>query len=113
MEPAKATKIELLQANVDAAKSRLRQAQVELDSVLNLLPDLPPALKTGVMRAIESAFDDLGQAENHLIEMESAVSVQLSKAEPVAPLDHCPHCLRPYTSAPPNPQDGASGPPLP
>lgn len=94
-----AAKMALLHANVDAAKSRLKQAQIELNSVLTQLPELPAALKTGVMRAIENAFQDLGHAEEHLLDMEDAVSVQLSASEPITSLEQCPHCLRPYDSA--------------
>jgi hypothetical protein len=73
MEPANAADMDLLQTKVDAAKSRLKNAQVNLTSVLNLLSDLPDALKTGVMRVIEAAFEDLGEAEKHVLELKDLV----------------------------------------
>ncbi|HET7539609.1 MAG TPA: hypothetical protein VFK05_07050 [Polyangiaceae bacterium] len=73
MELANAAEMELLQVKVDAAKSRLKNAQVTLRSVLNLLSDLPAALKTGVMRIIETAFEDLEEAEKHVLELKAVV----------------------------------------
>jgi hypothetical protein len=103
MDTASAAETELLQANVTAAKSRLRQAQRNLTSVLNLLSELPDALKTGVMRAIETSFEDLGQAEKHVVEMEDIVRNQASGAHVGGPGTRCPHCERPYAKT-----DGAS-----
>ena len=99
MEPANAAEMELLHFKVDAAKSRLKQAQVNLTSVLNLLSDLPDALKTGVMRVIETAFDDLGEAEKHVLEVKEIVRTRALGFEAVAPSDRCPHCSRPYQDA--------------
>lgn len=96
MEPANAAEAELLQVKVDAAKSRLKQAQVDLTSVLNLLSDLPAALKTGVMRAIETAFEDLGEAEKHVLEVKEIVRARATGFGAAAPSDRCPHCSRPY-----------------
>ena len=99
MEPAKATEMELLQVKVDAAKSRLKNAQVNLKSVLNLLSDLPAALKTGVMRVIETAFEDLEGAEKHVQELKDIVRARATSFEAVASSDRCPHCSRPYKDA--------------
>jgi hypothetical protein len=99
MEPANAAEMELLQVKVDAAKSRLKNAQVNLTSVLNLLSDLPEALKTGVVRVIETAFDDLGVAEKHVVEVKDIVHARALTFQSVASSDRCPHCSRPYTDA--------------
>ena len=99
MEPANAGEFKLLQVKVEAAKVRLKQAQLDLTSVLNLLTDLPAALKTGVMRAIETAFDDLGQAETHVLDMETIVRANASHLEVTTPSARCPHCLKPYGDA--------------
>jgi hypothetical protein len=53
----------LLQTKVEEATSRLSRARVELQSVLEVLTDLPSALKTGVIHAIEAAFVEVQQAE--------------------------------------------------
>jgi hypothetical protein len=112
MEPANAEEMELLQVKVDAAKSRLKQAQVDLTSVLNLLGDLPAALKTGVMRAIETAFEDLGEAEKHVLEVKDIVRNRAIGSKAVAASDRCPHCSRPYQDATSSPrgQDSGSSP---
>lgn len=99
MEPANAAEMELLQVKVDAAQSRLKKAQVNLTSVLNLLSDLPAALKTGVMRVIEDAFEDLGEAEKHVLELNDIVRARALTFQAVAPSDRCPHCSRPYQDA--------------
>ena len=96
MEPANAAEMELLQAKVDAAKSRLKNAQVNLKSVLNLLSDLPAALKTGVMRVIETAFDDLEEAEKHVLDLKDVVRASAKTFEAVASSDRCPHCSKLY-----------------
>lgn len=78
MKPSK-TKIPretvLLEAKMDAARSRLKQAQVDLAEVLELLAGMPLALKTGVMRAIETAFEEVQQAEGHVAEVNEIVRV--------------------------------------
>ena len=66
----------VLKSKVDAAKLRLLNAQKELDSVLEQLAELPLGLKTGVMKAIESAFDELKQAELYVTEVEEIVREQ-------------------------------------
>jgi hypothetical protein len=99
MEPANAAEMELLQAKVDAAKARLKNAQVNLKSVLNLLSDLPAALKTGVMRVIETAFEDLEAAEKHVLELKDIVRTRAMTFEAAAPSDRCPHCAKPYKEA--------------
>lgn len=99
MEPANAAETELLQLKVDAAKSRLENAQVNLTSVLNLLSDLPEALKTGVMRVIETAFNDVGEAEKHVLEVKDIVGARAKSLEAVASSDRCPHCSKPYKEA--------------
>ncbi|HET9955881.1 MAG TPA: hypothetical protein VFQ61_15330 [Polyangiaceae bacterium] len=99
MEPTNAAEMVLLQIKVDAAKSRLEKAQVDLTSILNLLSDLPAALKTGVMRVIETAFEDLGEAEKHVLELKDIVRARATTFETVAPSDRCPHCSRPYKEA--------------
>ena len=63
----------VLKSKVDAAKLRLLNAQKELNSVLEQLAELPLGLKTGVMKAIESAFDELKQAELYVTEVEEIV----------------------------------------
>lgn len=95
MEPANVAEMELLQVKVDAAKSRLKNAQVNLRSVLNLLGDLPAALKTGVMRVIETAFEDLGEAEKHVLELKDIVQARAMAFEAVAASERCPHCSKP------------------
>lgn len=100
MEPANAAEMDLLQVKVDAAKSRLDRAQVDLTAVLSLLSDLPAALKTGVMRVIETAFEDLGEAEKHVLELRDIVRSRAASFEAVASNDRCPHCSRPYKEAP-------------
>ncbi|HET7539857.1 MAG TPA: hypothetical protein VFK05_08290 [Polyangiaceae bacterium] len=99
MEPASAAEMELLQVKVDAAKSRLKKAQVTLRSVLNLLSDLPAALKTGVMRVIETAFEDLEEAEKHVLELKDIVRARAMTLEAIASNDRCPHCSKPYIDA--------------
>lgn len=99
MEPANAAEMELLQAKVDAAKSRLKNAQGNLKSVLNLLGELPAALKTGVMRVIETAFEDLEAAETHVLELKDIVRTRAMTFEAVASSDRCPHCSKPYKDA--------------
>ena len=96
MEPANTAEMELLQAKVDSAKFRLKNAQVNLESVLNLLSELPAALKTGVMRVIEAAFEDLGEAEKHVLELKDIVHARAMTFEAVASSDRCPHCSRLY-----------------
>jgi len=64
----------LLKSKLDAARTRLIKAQKELNSVLEQMADLPLGLKTGVMKAIETAFDELKQAELHVIEMDEFVA---------------------------------------
>ncbi len=95
MELANAAEMELLPVKVDAAKSRLRNAQVNLKSVLNLLSDLPAALKTGVMRVIETAFADLEEAEKHVLELKDMVRARALTFAAVASSDRCPHCAKP------------------
>lgn len=114
MEPAHAAEMELLQLKVDAAKTRLRNAQVNLTSVLNLLSGLPEALKTGVIRVIETAFDDLGEAEKSVLEVKDIVRARAKTFEAVASSDHCPHCSRPYkdTTSGSRQQDTGSTPQL-
>jgi hypothetical protein len=99
MEPANHAETELLQLKVDAAKSRLENAQVNLTSVLNLLSGLPEALKTGVMRVIETAFDDVGEAEKHVLEVKDIVRARAKSFEAVASSARCPHCSKPYKDA--------------
>jgi hypothetical protein len=96
MEPANAAEMEL---QVDAAKSRLDKAQGDLTAVLSLLSDLPAALKTGVMRVIETAFEDLGEAEKHVLELRDIVRSRAASFEAGSPKDRCPHCSRPRENA--------------
>jgi DNA repair exonuclease SbcCD ATPase subunit len=110
MEPANAVETELLQTKVDAAKSRLENAQVNLKSVLNLLSDLPDALKTGVMRAIETAFENVGEAEKHVLELKGIVHARAMTLKAVAPSDCCPHCSRPYKDATSSSLEQETGP---
>lgn len=109
MEPANAAEMELLQIKVDAAKSRLESAQVNLTSVLNLLSDLPAALKTGVMRVIETAFEDLGEAEKQVLELKDIVRARAMTFEAVAASERCPHCSRSYKDATSSPLGQGTG----
>jgi hypothetical protein len=109
MDATNVAELELLRAKVDGAAARLKRAQLDLTSILSLLRELPPALKTGVMRVVETAFQDLGQAEADVLEMANIVRARGAAGEVGAPRERCPHCSRPYPELAPHSSEEVTG----